>query len=96
MAIVENDYAAYLKTSDGEMPLRDLDAQEKIGSLSEDIADIESVGFDVYKSKNIFNPAGVNENSWLLLDGTIQTPSPYGTDTSVYSGSVSRDRKSVV
>lgn len=37
MAIVENDYAAYLKTSDGEIPLRDLDAQEKIGSLSEDI-----------------------------------------------------------
>ena len=34
MAIVENDYAAYLKTSDGEIPLRDLDAQEKIGSLS--------------------------------------------------------------
>lgn len=39
MAIVENDYAAYLKTSDGEIPLRDLDAQEKIGSLSEDLGD---------------------------------------------------------
>ena len=89
MAIVENDYAAYLKTSDGEIPLRDLDAQEKIGSLSEDLGVIENVGFDVYKSKNIFNPSGVLENSWLLLDGTIQTPSPYGTGTSVYSGSVS-------
>lgn len=93
MAIVENDYAAYLKTSDGEMPLRDLDAQEKIGSLSEDLGVIENVGFDVYKSKNIFNPAGVNENSWLLLDGTIQTPSPYGDSTTVYSGVIEDGHK---
>ena len=39
MAIVENDYAAYLKTSDGEIPLRDLDAQEKISSLSDDLGE---------------------------------------------------------
>ena len=62
---------------------------DKLSSLSEDLGVIENVGFDVYKSKNIFNPSGVLENSWLLLDGTIQTPSPYGTGTSVYSGSVS-------
>lgn len=38
MAVIENDYAAYIQTPDGEVPLRDLDAQEKIGSLSEDSA----------------------------------------------------------
>lgn len=38
MAVIENDYAAYIQTPDGEVPLRDLDAQEKIGSLSEDLA----------------------------------------------------------
>lgn len=53
MAIVENDYAAYLKTSDGEIPLRDLDAQEKIDSLSEDI--INNLGIWFYK-KNV-NPS---------------------------------------
>lgn len=36
MAILENDYAAYIQTPEGEVPLRDLDAQEKISSLSED------------------------------------------------------------
>ena len=58
---------------------------EAVGSLKEDIGEIENVGFDVYKSKNIFNPTGVIENSWLLQDGTIQTPSPYGDSTTVYS-----------
>lgn len=38
MAVIKNDYAAYIQTPDGEVPLRDLDAQEKIGSLSEDLA----------------------------------------------------------
>lgn len=62
-------------------------------SLKEDLDNIENVGFDVYKSKNIFNPSGVLENSWLLLDGTIQTPSPYGTGTSVYSGVIENGHK---
>lgn len=61
---------------------------DMIGSLKEDIGEIENVGFDVYKSKNIFNPTGVIENSWLLQDGTIQTPSPYGDGTTVYSGAI--------
>lgn len=39
MAVVENDYAAYIQTPNGEVPLRDLDAQEKIGSLSEELED---------------------------------------------------------
>lgn len=38
MAVIENDYAAYIQTPDGEVPLRDLDAQEKISSLSDDSA----------------------------------------------------------
>ena len=50
MAIVENDYAAYLKTSDGEIPLRDLDAQKKISSLSEEI-DYKFYPFDYYINK---------------------------------------------
>lgn len=61
---------------------------EQIGGLKSDLTDIETVGFDVYKSRNIFKPTGIVENSWLLLDGTINTPSPYGNSTSVYSGSV--------
>lgn len=47
MAVIENDYAAYIQTPDGEVPLRDLDAQEKIGSLSEDIESISSGYGDV-------------------------------------------------
>lgn len=53
MAIVENDYAAYLKTSDGEIPLRDLDAQEKVGSLSSDIGNISNL--KKIKSKYFLN-----------------------------------------
>lgn len=55
MAIVENDYAAYLKTSDGEIPLRDLDAQKKISSLSEEKAnqaDVDEIKSDLVKIEN--------------------------------------------
>lgn len=34
MAVIENDYAAYIQTAAGEVPLRDLDAQEKIEKIS--------------------------------------------------------------
>lgn len=61
--------------------------------LKEDIGVIENVGFDVYKSRNIMNPSGITENSWLFLDGTIQTPSPYGNNTTVYNGSIVGGRK---
>lgn len=54
MAIVENDYAAYLKTSDGEIPLRDLDAQKKISSLSEDLVQVENA-LTLVKSKNLYD-----------------------------------------
>ena len=63
MAIVENDYAAYLKTSDGEIPLRDLDAQEKIGSLSEDIGDLKKITTEP-TNKNL-----LDWNSCLIFDG---------------------------
>lgn len=36
MAIVDNDYAAYIHTPNGEVPLRDLDAQEKISKITQE------------------------------------------------------------
>ena len=36
MAIVENDYAAYVQTPNGEYPIRDLDAQEKISKIPQE------------------------------------------------------------
>lgn len=36
MAVVENDYAAYISTPSGEVPLRDLDAQEKISKITQE------------------------------------------------------------
>lgn len=36
MAVVENDYAAYIQTPNGEVPLRDLDAQEKISKITQE------------------------------------------------------------
>lgn len=67
MAIVENDYAAYLKTSDGEIPLRDLDAQEKIGSLSEDTNE-EMQLFYVYDCLRTARTV----KGFLIYDGTIK------------------------
>ena len=66
---------------------------EAISQLKEDIDTIENTGFNVRKSRNIMNPSGITENSWLLTDGTIQTPSPYGNNTTVYSGSIVGGRK---
>lgn len=36
MAIIENDYAAYVQTPNGEYPIRDLDAQEKISKIPQE------------------------------------------------------------
>lgn len=52
MAVLENDYAAYIQTEAGEVPLRDLDAQEKIGSLSEDLI-CALGGDDIIKNINL-------------------------------------------
>lgn len=41
-AVVENDYAAYTHTEDGDYPLRDLDAQDKIRALAPAIIETAS------------------------------------------------------
>ena len=43
-AVVENDYAAYTHTEDGDYPLRDLDAQDKIRALAPAIIETASGG----------------------------------------------------
>ena len=45
--------------------------------------------FDVIYGTNLWEPSNVIENAWVLLDGTVQSPSPYGDGTFVYSGSIS-------
>ena len=67
MAIVQNDYAAYLKTSDGEIPLRDLDAHEEIGSLSEDNMDTISI------INAIFRSAGYNTLLFNFIEWNIDS-----------------------
>lgn len=65
MAIVQNDYAAYLKTSDGEIPLRDLDAHEEISSLSEEI-DLLSTGF--YNLHPKYYSGGIDKTNGSFID----------------------------
>lgn len=66
MAIVRNDYAAYLKTLQGEIPLRDLDAQEKIDSLSEEISDIYQ-----YSYQYLFETNRTDGYLWNLKSGKV-------------------------
>lgn len=73
--------------------VQQLDEALGVSQLKEDIGVIENVGFDVYKSRNIMNPSGITKNSWLTLEGTIQTPSPYGDNTTVYNGVVEGGHK---
>lgn len=83
MAIVENDYAAYLKTPDGEIPLRDLDAQEKIGSLSEDLDTLAENDFmaildnklDVIKGK--FEKGSIDKNGQNIYSNDLMRSIDY-------------------
>lgn len=61
--------------------------------IKEEIDNIENNGFNVRKSRNIMNPSGITKNSWLLTNGTIQTPSPYGDGTTVYNGAIEGGHK---
>lgn len=71
MAIVENDYAAYLKTSDGEIPLRDLDAQKEISSLSEEVKNIDYIVFYDKINKLTFSESGTASSKITLVGNTI-------------------------
>lgn len=76
MAIVQNDYAAYLKTSQGEIPLRDLDAQEKISSLSEDMVNKRNVTnikflYDSTKNPDDYIAGLASGKMYLLNNGAI-------------------------
>ena len=85
MAIVQNDYAAYLKTSDGEIPLRDLDAHEEIGSLSEEIGNLnkEKLDFDVVYE--------VGDNGKTVSSTKMMDISGNGEIAKVVADSVYRD-----
>lgn len=66
MAVLENDYAAYIQTADGEVPLCDLDAQEKIDSLSEDINN--------YNASNELPKDKMRPNTHEKINGLEITP----------------------
>lgn len=68
MAVIENDYAAYIQTPDGEVPIRDLDAQKKIDSLSEEIAD--NLGYKEYE-ENLFVGDAINTGKYALNKNAI-------------------------
>ena len=87
MAIVENDYAAYVQTPNGEYPIRDLDAQEKISKIPQETLEKSIENYyamrrtgKVYQTKLWKFAANPTSSGEKLLDnaGLVFVPS---TDT---------------
>lgn len=87
MAIIENDYAAYVQTPNGEYPIRDLDAQEKISKIPQETLEKSIENYyamrrtgKVYQTKLWKFAANPTSSGEKLLDnaGLIFEPS---TDT---------------